>query len=208
MNTRLFCFILLAYRAELTTALQVERSPIQRSRLSEVSSSRLSSAPSSSLFWPTSVQEENIESSEDKEAEGSEFYQQIFDSIIKIHATHSEPDFIMPWQTKHPSSSTSSGFIIKGNRIMTNAHSVEYATMVQVQRRGDPTKYQATLETIANECDLAILRVTDEGFWDNLSVPLEFGSLPQLQDEVEVLGYPEGRQKSSDTSHKSLSPLL
>jgi S1-C subfamily serine protease len=166
------------------------------------------SSASTSLFWPPretkkAKRSENFDDDEEEE----DSYQQVFDSIIKIYATHSEPDFIMPWQKKHPTSSTSSGFVIEGNRIMTNAHSVEYATMIQIQARGDSTKYKARLQVIVNDCDLAILDVLDEDnngkaseFWDCLSAPLEFGELPQLQDEVEVLGYPQGGSGLSITS--------
>jgi hypothetical protein len=36
----------------------------------------------------------------------------------------------LPWQMKHQQTSTSSGFIIEGKRILTNAHSVENHTQV------------------------------------------------------------------------------
>jgi S1-C subfamily serine protease len=81
---------------------------------------------------------------------------------------------------------------------------------LQVQRRGDGTKYHATVAAICNECDLALLRVEDDDFWNSHSdnqngnnipklQPLEFGPLPALQDEVEVLGYPTGGDSSSVT---------
>ena len=95
------------------------------------------------------------------------------DSILKIHCGHNEPDCIISWQRQHPTTSTSSGFVIsllpptqqdssKNKdasllRIMTNAHSVEYGSQVQVHRLGDDRKYTtAQVETLANECDLAI----------------------------------------------------
>lgn len=202
------------------------------------------------LFWPNkrdpNQADGEIEEDDEEKAQHQQQQNQIFDSIIKIYATHKEPDYIMPWQSKHPESSTSSGFVIKGNRIMTNAHSVEYATMIQVQKRGDPTKYRAIVEVIANECDLAILNVLEQDidecnvnsvdvvmngtddesnglvemendekignqgppkkrhnmeFWDGLEEhPLEFGPLPELQEEVEVVGYPQGGNGLSITS--------
>ena len=45
---------------------------------------------------------------------------------------HSEPNFSLPWQRKRQYSSTSSGFIISGKRILTNAHSVDHHTQVRV----------------------------------------------------------------------------
>ena len=82
---------------------------------------------------------------------------------------------------------------------MTNAHSVEYGSVVQVQRRGDDEKHAAVVEAVGNECDLALLRVdslfassdgSSRGNGKTYALPL--GPLPPLQDEVEVLGYPAG----------------
>ena len=86
---------------------------------------------------------------------------------------------------------------------MTNAHSVEYGSVVQVQRRGDDKKHTAFVEAVGNECDLALLRVPAlfppqrSGEAPPLSLPL--GPLPSLQDEVEVLGYPAGGDSLSVT---------
>ena len=40
---------------------------------------------------------------------------------------------------------------------------------------------------VATEGDMALLTVEDEAFWIG-SEPVEFGSLPQLQDAVAVVG--------------------
>ncbi|KAF6162603.1 hypothetical protein GIB67_003149, partial [Kingdonia uniflora] len=40
-----------------------------------------------------------------------------------------------------------------------------------------------------NEYDIAILTVNDDELWEGVP-PLEFGSLPTLQDDVAVMGYP------------------
>lgn len=124
----------------------------------------------------------------------------VLDSILKIHCTHSEPDYLMPWQRIAQTTSTSSGFIIHDHKIMTNAHSVEYGSIVQVQRRGEERKYECSIDVFCNECDLAVLTVNDDEFWSNSDlVPLEFGALPKLQDSVEVLGYPTGGDSLSIT---------
>ena len=89
---------------------------------------------------------------------------------------------------------------------MTNAHSGEYGSVVQVQLRGDDEKHEAIIEAVGNECDLALLRCdtlfTPPPFDIDKPYPLDsiddttfampLGSLPSLQDEVEVLGYPAG----------------
>lgn len=199
----------------------------------------------SSLFWPSnnkrkkplatpSTADNNIKDGNDEEEyeyHDCDYYDEVFDSIVKIYATHNfEPDTTMPWQKRHSYTSYSSGFVIAGRQILTNAHSVEYAGQVLVRRRGSSKKYRAKIEIVANECDLAVLSIEDEAFWttrtdyddddedeeqednDNDSndeneetneedaiLPLEFGDLPELQDEVEVLGYPTGGDSLSVT---------
>lgn len=56
-----------------------------------------------------------------------------------------------------------------------------------MRRRGKDKKYQATTVAVGEECDLAILTVEDEEFWKDVS-PLTFGELPQLTDDVSVIG--------------------
>ena len=45
---------------------------------------------------------------------------------------------------------------------------------------------------------LATLAIDDGRFWEGV-VPLSFGSMPSLQDEVAVVGYPEGGEGVSIT---------
>lgn len=161
------------------------------------------------LFWPaSSLIAESIHSdafNDDSLDDDEKLLTSTLDSVVKVYATHSEPDFLIPWQKKHQTTSTSSGFVLDvpgiGYRVMTNAHSVEYGSVVQVQRRGDDEKHAAIVEAVGNECDLALLRVdslfatSDEsgntaGSRKTYALPL--GPLPPLQDEVEVLGYPAG----------------
>ena len=133
--------------------------------------------PAQKMFWPD---QQNNEQADKKENEEDDRLNQTLDSILKIHCTHSEPDDIMPWQKSPQSMSTSSGFVITSNNeqfVMTNAHSVEFASIIQVQRRGEEHKYEAQIEAFCNECDLAILRVNNADFWNDLE-PLHFGPLP------------------------------
>lgn len=76
------------------------------------------------------------------------------DAVVKVFCVHTEPNFSLPWQRKRQYSSSSSGFIIGGRRVLTNAHSVEYHTQVKLKKRGSDTKYLATVLAIGNECDI------------------------------------------------------
>ncbi|GMI98180.1 degradation of periplasmic proteins 9, DegP protease 9 [Hibiscus trionum] len=121
------------------------------------------------------------------------------DAVVKVFCVHTEPNYSLPWQRKRQYSSSSSGFIIGGRRVLTNAHSVEHYTQVKLKKRGSDTKYLATVLAIGTECDIAMLTVSDEEFWEGVS-PVEFGDLPALQDAVTVVGYPIGGDTISVTS--------
>lgn len=71
-----------------------------------------------------------------------------------VFCFHTEPNFSMPWQRKRQYSSSSSGFVIGGRRVLTNAHSVEHFTQVQLKKRGSDTKYLARVLAIGTECDI------------------------------------------------------
>ncbi|KAK8534034.1 hypothetical protein V6N13_028285 [Hibiscus sabdariffa] len=121
------------------------------------------------------------------------------DAVVKVFCVHTEPNYSLPWQRKRQYSSSSSGFIIGGKRVLTNAHSVEHYTQVKLKKRGSDTKYLATVLAIGTECDIAMLTVEDDEFWEGVS-PVDFGDLPALQDAVTVVGYPIGGDTISVTS--------
>eukprot|EP00933_Yihiella_yeosuensis_P033675 TRINITY_DN27332_c0_g1_i1.p1 TRINITY_DN27332_c0_g1~~TRINITY_DN27332_c0_g1_i1.p1 ORF type:complete len:547 (-),score=110.05 TRINITY_DN27332_c0_g1_i1:197-1837(-) len=124
-------------------------------------------------------------------------------SVIRLFASHSQPNYSQPWCSDAQTSSTSTAWPIRMGRgqlrLVTNAHSVEHATLVQVKRHQQEKKYVAKVLCIGPDCDLALLEVPDAGFWKGLA-PLEISAqLPQLQDEVRVLGYPTGGENLSVT---------
>jgi S1-C subfamily serine protease len=60
-----------------------------------------------------------------------------------------------------------------------------------VKKYGDTKRYQAKVLEVSHDTDLALLQVEDEDFFKD-TVPLEFGVLPDMQDNVTVYGYPMG----------------
>eukprot|EP00903_Cladosiphon_okamuranus_P015248 g14092.t1 len=131
--------------------------------------------------------------------EDREFMEETLDNVVRVYCTHNMPNWSLPWQRLKQEQSTSTGFVIDGRRIITNAHAVEYSTMIQVRRRGCDRKFQAARFAVGEECDLAILTVDDEEFWKGAS-PLAFGELPELTDDVNVIGYPVGGECISITA--------
>lgn len=121
--------------------------------------------------------------------------------VVKIFAVHNAINPQAPWTSKTSEESTGSGFSIQHDGqlcILTNAHVVADATYIEVRKAGDARKFVATRRKVSHECDLATLTVEDEAFWKD-AAPLEFGAVPCLQDEVSVVGYPEGGEGVSVT---------
>ncbi len=126
------------------------------------------------------------------------FSQNVKDSIVKVFVNTNRMDYLNPWQSHGGEEFGGSGFIIAGNRIITNAHVINDTTFIQVRKESDPRKYVATVEAVGLDCDLAILRVDDPGFFKGVT-PLELGELPNLQESVTAFGYPLGGDKLSIT---------
>ena len=120
------------------------------------------------------------------------------DSVVKVFASTSPPDFYRPWQTKGAMRVTGSGAVIEGKRILTNAHVVNYGTFIEVKKSGSDRRYKAEVEAIGNDCDLALLKVNDPDFFKSVA-PLAIGKLPELRDTVLVVGYPKGGEELSVT---------
>jgi hypothetical protein len=70
---------------------------------------------------------------------------------------------------------------------------------VKVKRRGDDQKFIAEVLAVGTDCDIALLTVADDTFWEGVD-PLQFGPLPLLQEAVAVVGYPIGGDTISVTS--------
>jgi S1-C subfamily serine protease len=122
---------------------------------------------------------------------------ELLKSVVKVFTVKTEPDYTMPWQLKRQTISTASGFIISGRRIVTNAHAIDYQTSVRVRRHGSSDKYVARVVGVGHQCDLAVLTVQDDSFWDDDC--LELGDIPHLHDTVTVIGYPTGGDNISVT---------
>jgi S1-C subfamily serine protease len=120
-------------------------------------------------------------------------------SLVRITATSLDPDYKAPWNAGGLERGVGAGFVISGNRIMTNAHVVANSRYVTVERDGDPNKYPAKVQFIANDCDLAVITVSAPDFFKNM-LPLKLGEIPALESTVSAYGYPIGGERMSVTT--------
>ena len=112
------------------------------------------------------------------------------DSIVKIYTVSKIPNYSTPWNS-NINRSHGSGTIIDDKRILTNAHVVANETFIEVKRHGQTQRYEAEVEFISHQADLAILKVKDESFFEGTK-SLEFGTLPEIRQEITVYGFPMG----------------
>src|SRR5690349_7541324 len=55
-------------------------------------------------------------------------------AVVKIHVTNQRENYTMPWQAGPQASGSGTGFIIRGKRILTNAHMVADVRFLEVQK--------------------------------------------------------------------------
>ena len=120
-------------------------------------------------------------------------------AVVKVFSTMRYPDAYKPWSKQAPTEATGTGVIIEGKRILTNAHVVLYASQVQVQANQAGDKISATVESIAEGIDLAVLKLDDESFFDNRPPLVRANTLPDIKDAVLAYGYPTGGTSLSIT---------
>jgi len=119
-------------------------------------------------------------------------------SVVRIEVNMFSYSYQEPWQPPSLSNSGGTGFIIEGNRILTNAHVVSMANTIRVSRANQRKDYDARVLFIAHDCDLAMLVVDDKEFYKN-SAPLTIGDIPELNSSLVVIGFPIGGDRVSIT---------
>src|SRR5471030_2778967 len=108
----------------------------------------------------------------------------IENSVVKVFATMRYPDPFKPWTKQAPSEITASGVVIEGQRILTNAHVVLYASQIQVQANAACDKISATVEAIAPGIDLAVLKLDEPAFFAAHAPIARANNVPQIKDAV------------------------
>lgn len=122
-----------------------------------------------------------------------------YKGVVKVEVDMLVQDYAMPWQTRGYSSGIGTAFLVGKKKFMTNAHVVSNAERIYISQYGDSRKIPARVKYIAHDADLALLEIDDFTQFEKLPY-LEFSKdLPQLEDEVRVIGYPVGGNRLSVT---------
>ena len=119
-------------------------------------------------------------------------------AVVKVYVAAIDRDLWAPWRPGTTDSRTGSGALVAQGLVLTAAHVVEDATFVQVRRNGGARKVTAQVLFVSHAADLALLHVADPAFSEGVT-PLELGTLPKVQGEVEAYGFPNGGETLSIT---------
>jgi S1-C subfamily serine protease len=63
--------------------------------------------------------------------------------VVKVYVQSLETRYSSPWDGGRVEAFSGSGFVIAGQRILTNAHVIAGATLVEVRRHGEADRFQA-----------------------------------------------------------------
>ena len=133
------------------------------------------------------------------------------EGVCRIEVSRVDWIVEQPWQRSPQSKSSGTGFVIEGNRILTNAHVVCAAVGIRVRQHGSTRRFPANIVVYAPDVDLAILHIVQEEKHDffhgdekmtngtdesreKSSLALQFADeMPALQESVHVVGFPTVR---------------
>eukprot|EP00913_Durusdinium_trenchii_P022291 g20944.t1 len=85
-------------------------------------------------------------------------------SVVKFFVTKAARSYLMPWVVHRESNVTGSGFVIEGRLLMTNAHVIEDAMVVEVKKHDLPKKFRARVVCIGHDVDLALVERGQSGW--------------------------------------------
>lgn len=119
-------------------------------------------------------------------------------SVVEITVHTRQYDAASPWNTTWKSW-IATGFIVDGKRILTTAQLVENAVYISIRPNDSPKTFEAEIDNISHEVNLALLTLKDETFFDKRT-PLPLGDLPKPEEKVSLYGYPVGGNKLSITA--------
>ena len=157
----------------------------------------LSAAMTQTLALPSALIAMAV--SEPAEEDATEDIIRVYEkSVVMIMAVRQDFDYVTPWKKQSMSRGIGTGFVIDGNRILTNAHNVANARYIEVKKQYLAKRYPAQILYVGHDCDLALITVADPSFFSD-TTPLSFGSIPRINSTVQTCGFPMGGQQLSIT---------
>ncbi len=119
-------------------------------------------------------------------------------SVVLIRSLKQDFNYVTSWKREDMAQSAGSGFIISGERILTNAHNVSNCRYVELRKENVARLYPARIVFVGHDCDLAVLTVDDKSFFEGTNA-LELAGIPKVNSTVSTYGFPVGGDRISVT---------
>jgi len=110
-------------------------------------------------------------------------------SCVQISVVSELPNYTTPWNTGQLVRHRGSGFVISNRWVVTCAHVVAAAKFITVRSEHGASEFGAKVAFLADDCDLALLRVADDRFFDGVGA-LPLGQEVRADCPAVVYGYP------------------
>jgi S1-C subfamily serine protease len=120
------------------------------------------------------------------------------ESVILIRSVKQDFNYVTPWKRAPLSRVSGSGFVVAGNKILTNAHNVSNSRYVELRKENTARRHVARVVFVGHDCDLAMLAVDDASFFEG-AVALELAGIPKVNSTVSTYGFPVGGDRISVT---------
>ncbi len=121
-----------------------------------------------------------------------------YESVILIRSVKQDFNYVTPWKRAPMSRISGSGFVVAGNKILTNAHNVSNSRYVELRKENVASRYVARVVFVGHDCDLAMLTVDDPSFFERTTA-LELAGIPAVNSTVSTYGFPVGGDRISVT---------
>ena len=99
--------------------------------------------------------------------------------VVQLHVTYQLHDEYQPWAKTKPAQRRAHAVLVRDGVLVTEAEMVENATLIQVEKHGEPRKVPARVLHLDRHVNLALLTVDDPGFFDDLEPARVADAVPQ-----------------------------
>ena len=97
--------------------------------------------------------------------------QQLHSCIVKLIVQSVTPNYAEPWRRKSQNSSSGTGFVVEGRRIVTNAHVVKRSTHVRARKSSSPVMFSCTVSNLmSHEIAKISAHIALESLFPNLLI--------------------------------------
>lgn len=120
--------------------------------------------------------------------------EQYQNSVFQVYTHSKEYDYANPWLPPTQSASSGSGYVVQHDDkpyLLTNAHVVDGAGLLEIRLPDSPNRYTAHVKIVDHDCDIAMLEVDNPEFW-GIAKALPLGKMPSMRQNLQIFGFPIG----------------